>query len=65
MIRYMLDTNMVSHLIRQHPVVVRHVVATPMASLCLSAITAGELWSGQAPGRSAAASGGAGIASPC
>jgi tRNA(fMet)-specific endonuclease VapC len=48
MIRYMLDTNMVSHLIRQHPVVVRHVVATPMASLCLSAITAGELLCGLA-----------------
>jgi tRNA(fMet)-specific endonuclease VapC len=48
MIRYMLDTNMVSHLIRQHPVVVRHVVAIPMASLCLSAITAGELLFGLA-----------------
>lgn len=48
MTRYMLDTNTVSHLIRQHPAVVRRVVATPMASLCLSAVTAGELWFGLA-----------------
>jgi tRNA(fMet)-specific endonuclease VapC len=46
--RYMLDTNMVSHLIRQHPAVVRRVVATSMASLCVSAITAGELLFGLA-----------------
>ena len=43
MTRYMLDTNMVSHLIKQHPAVVRRVVAASMASLCISAITAGEL----------------------
>jgi tRNA(fMet)-specific endonuclease VapC len=41
--RYMLDTNTVSALIRQHPSVVRRVVAASMASLCISAITAGEL----------------------
>jgi tRNA(fMet)-specific endonuclease VapC len=46
--RYMLDTNMVSHLLKQHPAVVRRVVGTPMASLCLSAITAGELLFGLA-----------------
>jgi tRNA(fMet)-specific endonuclease VapC len=43
MTRYMFDTNMVSHLIRQHPAVARRVVAAPMASLCVSAVTAGEL----------------------
>ena len=46
--RYMLDTNMVSHLIRQHPGVVRRVLAGPMASLCVSAITEGELLYGLA-----------------
>lgn len=48
MTRYMLDTNIVSHLLRQHPAVVRRVVAVPMAALCISAITAGELWFGLA-----------------
>lgn len=46
--RYMLDTNMVSHLIKAHPAVVRRVVATPMAALCISAITEGELLLGLA-----------------
>lgn len=46
--RYMLDTNTVSHLIREHPCVCRHVVAAPMASLCISAVTAGELLFGLA-----------------
>jgi tRNA(fMet)-specific endonuclease VapC len=46
--RYMLDANIVSHLIRQHPAVVRHVVATSMALLCVSAVTAGELLFGVA-----------------
>ncbi len=44
----MLDTNTVSHLIKAHPVVVRRTVAVPMASLCLSAITEGELLFGLA-----------------
>jgi tRNA(fMet)-specific endonuclease VapC len=44
----MLDTNMVGHLLRQHPAVVRRVVGTPMASLCISASTAGELLFGLA-----------------
>jgi tRNA(fMet)-specific endonuclease VapC len=48
MTRYMLDTNMVSHLIRQHPAVAKRVVAASMASLCISAITAGELLFGLA-----------------
>jgi tRNA(fMet)-specific endonuclease VapC len=46
--QYMLDTNTVSHLIKGHPAVARRVVAAPMASLCLSAITAGELLFGLA-----------------
>ena len=44
----MLDTNTVSHLIRQHPAVTPRVVAAPMASLCISAITEGELLFGLA-----------------
>ena len=40
---HMLDTNTVSFLIRGEPVVVAHVVEVPMNSLCLSAITEGEL----------------------
>ena len=46
--RYMLDTNTVSHLLKVHPVVARRVVAAPMASLCISAITEGELLFGLA-----------------
>jgi tRNA(fMet)-specific endonuclease VapC len=42
--RYMLDTNIVSHLVKQHPNVSRQVVGVPMASLCISAITVGELF---------------------
>ena len=39
MTRYMLDTNTVSHLIREHPGVVRRVLAIPMAAVCISSIT--------------------------
>jgi tRNA(fMet)-specific endonuclease VapC len=46
--RYMLDTSTVSYLIKEHPSVVRWVVAAPMASLCMSAITKGELFFGLA-----------------
>ena len=46
--RYMLDTNTVSHLLKGHPAVARHLVAVPMASLCISAITEGELLFGLA-----------------
>lgn len=46
--RYMLDTNTVSHLLRKHPAVARRIVAVPMASLCISAITEGELLFGLA-----------------
>lgn len=43
MTRYMLDTNTVSHFLRSHPTVTERIVAVPMASLCISAITQGEL----------------------
>lgn len=48
MIRYMLDTNIVSHLLRGNPVVARHLVSLPMSSVCISAITEGELHFGLA-----------------
>lgn len=48
MIRYMRDTNTVSHLIRGNATVGRRVVRVPMARLCISAITKGELWFGLA-----------------
>jgi tRNA(fMet)-specific endonuclease VapC len=44
----MLDTNTVSHLIKEHPAAVRHLVAMPMADLSISAITHGELMFGLA-----------------
>jgi len=46
--RHMLDTNIVSHLIKAHPAVARRVTNVPMASLCISAITEGELLFGLA-----------------
>jgi len=46
--RYMLDTNTVSHLLKEHPNVARRVVAVPISSLCISAITEGELLFGLA-----------------
>jgi tRNA(fMet)-specific endonuclease VapC len=46
--RYMLDTNTVSHLLKKNPVVARRVVAAPITSLCISAITQGELLFGLA-----------------
>lgn len=48
MIRYMLDTNIVSHLLKGNPVVARHLVSLPMSSVCISAITEGELHFGLA-----------------
>ena len=48
MIRYMLDTNTVSHLLKGHPAVARRLTAVPMTSLCISAITEGELLFGLA-----------------
>ena len=46
--QYMLDTNIASHLLKGHPMVARRVVATPMAALCISAITAAEMLFGLA-----------------
>ena len=46
--RYMLDTNTVSHLLKEHPAVARRVMVTPMAFLCISAITKSELLFGLA-----------------
>ena len=43
MIRYMLDTNIVSHLMRGHPAVDRAIAARPRSELCVSAVTTGEL----------------------
>jgi tRNA(fMet)-specific endonuclease VapC len=45
---YMLDTNTVCHLLREHPAVARRVVAAPITSLCISSITEGELLFGLA-----------------
>ena len=44
----MLDTNTVSHLLRGHPLVAQRIVAVPITSLCISAITEGELLFGLA-----------------
>lgn len=41
--RYVLDTNTVSHLLRQQPQVVTRVMAVPVQALCISAVTEGEL----------------------
>jgi tRNA(fMet)-specific endonuclease VapC len=46
--RYMLDTNTVTHLLKAHPDAPRCIVAAPMAALCISAITEGELLYGLA-----------------
>jgi len=43
MTRYMLDTNTVSYLIKEDPCVAQRVMAVPMASLCISAITQAEM----------------------
>jgi len=48
MIRYMLDTNTISHLLKGDLAVARRLTAVPMASLCISAITEGELLFGLA-----------------
>ena len=46
--RYMLDINTVSHLLKNYHPVERRVVAAPITSLCISAITQGELLFGLA-----------------
>ena len=40
---YMLDTNMVSHIIKRQPQAIARLLEVPMHSVCISAITAGEL----------------------
>jgi tRNA(fMet)-specific endonuclease VapC len=40
---YLLDTNTVSHLIKRHPQATQRLLAVPMHSVCISAITAGEV----------------------
>ena len=41
--RYMLDTNKVSHFLRGHPSVSKRITSLPMDSLCLSVISEAEL----------------------
>lgn len=48
MIRYMLATNMVSSLVRKNPIAEERVREVPITSLCISAITEGELLFGLA-----------------
>ena len=40
---YMLDTNTVSHFLKQHPKVTKRITSIPMDSLCLSVVSEGEL----------------------
>ncbi|MBK7002478.1 MAG: type II toxin-antitoxin system VapC family toxin [Rhodoferax sp.] len=51
---YLLDTNTVSHLIKRHPQVTQRLLAVPMHTVCISAITAGELAFGLAKRQQAA-----------
>jgi tRNA(fMet)-specific endonuclease VapC len=46
--RYMLDTNTVSFLLRRHPVVVAKVSSVPVQALCISVITEAEFLYGLA-----------------
>lgn len=46
--KYMLDTNIVAYLLKQNPKVVNMVTSVPMASLCISSITEGEILFGLA-----------------
>ena len=48
MSRYLLDTNIVSHLVRGHANVIRYVTGMPMSALFISAITEGEIMFGLA-----------------
>jgi tRNA(fMet)-specific endonuclease VapC len=42
-VRFLLDTNTVSHLLQARPGVCQRVTQMPMESLCISAVTEGEL----------------------
>lgn len=46
--RHMLDTNMVSHLVRQHPEVVKQYSRTAPEKMCISSVTEAELLYGVA-----------------
>jgi len=46
--RFMLDTNTVGHVLRAHPAVTARLTEVPITSLCISAITEGELLFGLA-----------------
>ncbi|MBU3604348.1 type II toxin-antitoxin system VapC family toxin [Polynucleobacter sp. AP-Kaivos-20-H2] len=46
--RYMLDTNTISSLIKKNPVVSRKIASVPMERLCLSGISEGEILYGLA-----------------
>lgn len=48
MTQYMLDTNVVSHLIRGNAQIAKRIVNVPMATLYISAVTAAELHYGLA-----------------
>lgn len=52
---YLLDTNTVSHLLKRHPQVTQRLMAVPMHSVGVSAITVGELAFGLAKRPQAAA----------
>lgn len=41
--RYLLDTNIISHILKQQPNVMAKLLTVPMSSLCISAITEAEL----------------------
>ena len=45
---YMLDTNTVSYLLKQHQTVMQRIQQVPISALCISAITEGELCFGLA-----------------
>ncbi len=40
---YMLDTNMVSQIVRKNPKALDRLVSTPMEALCISSVTEGEM----------------------
>ena len=44
----MLDTSTVSFLLREHPAVIKRVTEVPMAELCISSVTEGEMLFGLA-----------------
>ncbi len=48
MTRYMLDTNIVSHLLRNHPAASARLVKLPITAVCISVITQAELLFGLA-----------------